>query len=220
MLQFAENRSVCQYLLRGNEKIQSLDQLKKISRKDYGNVELTSVNSTQFTLEPNSLFQMCMVYGSTLESDRCNANKAPINISNIHCGIFDGDWNYGERYCKVEWKPERQEFQVLVNKNRNNSDFIKPNGNHLGTFNKPILGKLECKIKDTDYSLKTFTYEAPFLIGHLYDFQNPSQGRAPFSSVYLFLPIILFLIVTIAVCFGILKYRAQNHKKGILEEWR
>ena len=220
LLLFAENRTVCQYLLQGDEKIQSLDELKKISRTDYDHLEITRSNATVFTLKPSSLFELCMLYSNTLESDRCITSNASIDISNIKCGIFDGNWNYGKSHCMVEWKPARQEFQILVNSDSNNSDFINPQSNYIGTYHKPIFGKLECKIKDTEYSLKTFTYEAPFLIGHLYDFQNPSQGRAPFSSVYQFLPIIFFLIVTIALCFGVLKYRAQNHQKGILQEWR
>ena len=163
---------------------------------------------------------MCMLYGTTLENDRCAPYQTSNNMSHIKCSVYDGDWNYGKNYCRIEWRPLQQEFQITVNNVHDNASLIRSTGNQFETTLLPIFGKLECEIKDTDYSLNTYTYEEPFLIGPLNGLQYDSNGTNNVPSIYYFLPIILFLLITIVLCFGILKYRAQSRKEGILQEWR
>ena len=92
-------------------------------------------------------------------------------MSHIKCSVYDGDWNYGKNYCRIEWRPLQQEFQITVN---NNASLIRSTGRQYESTLLPTFGKLECEIKDTDYSLKPYTYEEPFLIGPLNELQYDS----------------------------------------------
>ena len=220
MLQFAENRTVCQYLLHDDAKINSLKEINKIYQGDYKEYNITRSNSSKFTLQPSSSFQMCMMYGTTLKSNRCISNKTKLNMSHIKCSIFDGAWNYSKEYCTVKWRSSQQDFKIIVNEDYYNSSNLKAKGNQFGSSHNAILGRLECEIKDEEYSLKKFTYEAPFLIGNVNGLPYDHSGRTGITPMSYLLPIIIVLLLVILVSCGILKFKVKNTKKGILQEWR
>ena len=219
LLQFAENRSVCQYLLQDGTKINSLRKISEIYQGNYKEYNITRSNSSEFTLKPSSSFQMCMMYGTTLESNRCIFNQTSLNMSHIKCSIFDGAWNYSKEWCSAAWRSSQQDFKMRVNKDYYSS-ILNVKENQFGSSHNAILGRLECVIKDDEYSLKTISYQAPFLIGNVNGVQNDNNGRTEITPISYLLPIIFVLLLVIIVGCGILKFKVKNPKKGILQEWR
>ena len=219
LLQFAENRTVCQYLLRDDAKINSLKKINKIFQGDFKEYNITRSNSSEFTLKPSSFFQMCMTYRTSVKSDRCIFNQTSLNMSHIKCSIFDGAWNDSKEYCTLEWRTSQQDFKIIVNEDHY-SNSLKAKETQFGSFHNAILGRLECEIYDEEYSLKNFSYEAPFLIGDVNGVQYDNNGRTGIKPINYLLPIIFALLLVIIVGCGILKYKVENTKKGILQEWR
>lgn len=190
-----KKRTVCQYLVHGDKTINSLEQVKKILKNDNNsNPSIIRSKTSKFTIKPSASFQVCMLYGTMLKNDRCNPYQTSLNMTHINCSIFDGEWNNGPKYCKIKWRTTSQDFEIRVNELNDNTTPQKSIENPNETSPTPIFGKLECKIKDEGYSLETFPYEEPFLIGDL-------NRRSEVSSVTYLLPIAFFILIVFILCF-------------------
>ena len=211
MLRFAENQTVCQYLLSKGREISNPKQLAL--QKD-----LTRTNSTLFTLKPDALFKMCIEFGVNTSysslSNRCIVDKPSTEINHITCEIFgrNGIFRDEKHYCNVEWMHSRQEFRIQLNESGTNYP-TAVNYSKTAMFKNSINGKLVCKIKDKDYSLKTFTYEAPFLIENGHGFPEiqvrVSEEVPSFNVSNTILLITVLLVVILVVGIGTLKYRSK-----------
>jgi hypothetical protein len=154
---------------------------------------------------------------SSLTSTRCITSKSYTTMNHITCGLYNTNYEFfeGEEYCRAEWIPLRAEFRIKINKSLG-INFENLDNFDTDTSEESInVGALICKIKDEHYSFKKFTYRAPFVVGH----DNGGKGSS-FSMEKTILPIIFFLVLVVALSFGILKYRARHHRKGILQEWK
>ena len=210
VLRFAENQTVCQYLLWESKTNVNSKKVKSAPVKDK-----TISNATVFSLKPNSQFKMCMNFGvstSLLTSTRCITRKSYISMNDITCGLYNTNNQFfeGDEYCSAKWIPLREEFRIKLGKNF--SHLVNLDSD---TSKTSMNGALVCNIKDEDYSLKEFTYSAPFVVRH-----DAGRKGFSFSMGNTILPIIFFIILVVALSFGILKYRARHHRKGILQEWQ